>query len=79
MMEQSDRATADISDRATEAEERAREVALKNQLAKYKVIPFIGKCHNCEEPLNNGRRFCDLDCRNDFDYRLKRAFIYVRS
>ena len=32
-----------------------------------------GSCHNCDEPVNPGRLFCDAECREDYDYRQKRA------
>lgn len=29
-------------------------------------LPFIGRCHNCEEGLGSGQKFCDIDCRDDW-------------
>ena len=31
--------------------------------------PPCGECHYCGEPLNDGRRFCDADCRDDWQKR----------
>ena len=29
-----------------------------------------GFCLNCEEPLEDGHRWCDADCRDDFEKRM---------
>jgi hypothetical protein len=38
------------------------------------ALPATGDCHYCGEPVTDGRRFCDADCRDAWDYeaRLKR-------
>lgn len=32
-----------------------------------------GRCRNCEEALDDGRAFCDLDCCSDFADRQEAA------
>lgn len=56
----------EIIDRAQEEVERQLERSLqlaRNQSVKYHAI---GNCLNCEEPLDEGLRWCDADCRDDF-------------
>lgn len=59
----------DISDQATAREEQERELALAAQ-ARHGVMCFTGECYNCAEPIECGC-FCDVDCRDDFEQRLK--------
>lgn len=40
--------------------------------------PYTGYCYNCEEPLPAPQRFCDEDCRDDFDHRQERVRVNVR-
>lgn len=58
---------ADIIDLGND---RAQEI-LDEALAKRKPEgpPPCGACHNCFEPLPAGHRFCDLDCRADWERR----------
>lgn len=56
----------EIIDRAQQEIERQLERSLqltRNQGVKYRAI---GHCLNCEEPLADGVRWCDADCRDDF-------------
>jgi predicted nucleic acid-binding Zn ribbon protein len=61
----------DVFDQATEMEERDRDAAIAAQRNKTAVLPDIGHCHSCEEPRSDGRRFCDADCRDDYDREQK--------
>jgi hypothetical protein len=57
---------ADEIDRANEAAELFRENALKAH--KPVVVPAgIGMCLNCGADLAHDGRFCDAECRDDFD------------
>jgi len=56
----------DISDRATEREEFDRIIALRQQSARAPDIPATGECHNCAASVPPGARFCDRDCREDW-------------
>lgn len=31
--------------------------------------PPRGLCHNCDEPVGDGLRYCDKDCEADFNKR----------
>jgi hypothetical protein len=44
------------------------ELNLQQSLASRKTITLAdtGKCHNCEEPIQEGH-FCDSDCRDDHE------------
>lgn len=59
---------ADPVDRAV----AEQEIILQEQLRVARQAPiqrlaFIGACHNCHEPLTDQHRFCDVDCRDDFE------------
>lgn len=58
---------ADIIDMAHEREELLREAALENR--KPGAGAPNGRCFNCDEPLTDGHRFCDADCRDDWEKR----------
>lgn len=61
---------ADPLDRAVVEQEAL--LAEQLRLARQKtpeLISFTGKCHNCHESLDDGKRFCDVDCREDFEAR----------
>lgn len=34
---------------------------------KEESLRFRGYCHYCYEPVAHPQRFCDLDCRSDWD------------
>jgi hypothetical protein len=34
-------------------------------------LPGIGKCLNCEEQWSDGRRFCNAECRDDYQRMTK--------
>lgn len=61
---------ADASDLATAHEELLRESAL--QLRKASAPEPCGACLNCGEPLEPGLRWCDTDCRDDWEAVLRR-------
>lgn len=57
-------------DKASEREEQHRESALARR--KPSGPAPTGECHNCGESLAGDLRFCDADCRDDFERRQKR-------
>jgi len=56
---------ADIIDDAQEREEELRARAL--QFRKPEGPPACGYCYNCGEALGQGVRWCDADCREDWE------------
>jgi len=58
----------DIIDAGCDREERDREAAIA-QARRIDWLPFVGACHNCDAAVPNGHRFCDADCRDDWEKR----------
>lgn len=54
----------DDTDRATEREENARADALRER--KPEGPEPTGQCLNCERPLDAGLRWCDGECRDEW-------------
>lgn len=64
---------ADPMDRATVESERLLEEQLRvARSAKPISLPATGKCHNCDGGVQPTHRFCDSDCRDDYE-RMKRS------
>jgi len=57
---------ADLSDLKQE-ELLRRQIAYT--MTKKPELPATGECYNCEEELPPGARFCDSDCRDDWEKR----------
>jgi len=53
-----------VDDQATAVEERDRELAVRQR--KPEGPTPIGRCLHCELPLPDGMRWCDADCRDDW-------------
>ena len=63
---------ADEIDRGCENEQRDRDLAIAKarQKAQKAMLPPIGICYNCHEPVAEGERFCPgPDCRDDHQAR----------
>lgn len=60
-----------FDDRVDESVEFHREIAMRQR--KPEGPPAVGYCHNCHEPLQPGARFCDSDCRDDWENRNARG------
>ena len=60
----------DQLDDAQQLEEWFREQALDALQVAADMMPFTGRCYNCEAPLTVGS-FCDTDCRDDYQMREK--------
>jgi hypothetical protein len=58
---------ADEIDRANDQAELFLAAAIENNKAHRAVLKPTGQCLSCREPVPDGRRFCDADCRDDFD------------
>jgi len=39
---------------------------------RHATLPAVGQCYSCAEPVADGARFCDADCRQDWE-RAERA------
>lgn len=64
---------ADPVDRAVVEQEAALAESLRLARASApSPLPFIGSCYNCREPLADPLRFCDEDCRDDYQ-KISRA------
>lgn len=60
---------SDKADYAEEITEAARNAAIAAARKSKPQLPCKGACYNCDEPLGEGLRFCDADCRDDFVQR----------
>jgi len=56
----------DIIDKANERAEQLNELA-RSQRKPTGPVPN-GICHFCGEPIEHGGRFCDIDCRDDWQH-----------
>lgn len=56
---------ADIVDDASEREEELRAKALA--VRKPAGPPACGICYNCDVKVASGERWCDLDCKKDWE------------
>lgn len=70
---------ADFADDGQVMEELALQRALEAQrkAAEGPKLPPRGFCYNCEEPLEkidgkDLKLFCDADCCEDWEYRMKK-------
>lgn len=57
---------ADAMDRADIDNEVYFKAALANRRPE---LPFTGRCHNCDEPVEEPNKFCDRYCREDLEKR----------
>lgn len=65
---------ADIADDGADRAEFFLKLAKQRQEDESKrlVLPAIGRCYNCDELLGDDRRWCDEDCKADWEHREKR-------
>jgi len=56
----------DAIDAANELAEKEREATIQRDLAARKGPEFTGKCLNCESPVEKPRRWCDSECRDEW-------------
>ena len=61
-------AVADIADQANDRADQFLQHSLA-VAAKGGALPFKGECHNCQAELASPLRFCDHDCRDDWQRR----------
>ena len=60
----------DIYEQATEKEERDRDLAIQAARAKNQPLKITGFCLFCNQQLAS-RRFCDAECREDYEMQQK--------
>jgi len=61
----------DDADRASDREDIARAAAVEAVRARIERLPSLGYCYYCGEALRAGKRFCDADCRDDYERQEK--------
>lgn len=61
---------ADVFEQAAEREQRDRELSLKQRMQEGPKP--AGKCLHCDAPLAGSMRWCDADCRDEWQRRQKR-------
>jgi hypothetical protein len=54
----------DEADAADVTREQALAAALRRRHA---ALPAVGTCYSCGERVEDGRRFCDADCAQDWE------------
>jgi hypothetical protein len=61
---------ADLTDKATDYEEMARDaaVSLARVAAQRLRLPAVGQCHHCGEEVGPQARFCGPECRDDYEF-----------
>ena len=57
----------DQFDRASDLEQKDRDNAVAAIRRRCDALPYLGTCYYCGEHTKSGRRFCDADCRDDFE------------
>lgn len=59
-----------MSDEVDVANEQMEMTLASARSRRAPSLPTIGQCYNCEEPLKMGV-FCDGDCRDDYEKRVR--------
>lgn len=59
---------ADLTAQRAEVEEGL----LRRASRKPSGPPPIGECYFCQSPLTSGLRFCDAECRDDYQHQQTR-------
>lgn len=62
----------DVLDVASDNSEAWTASAVDNVLGSARHLKPKGICHNCADPIETGMRFCDEDCRDDYEWRQQR-------
>ena len=59
----------DDFDKASDLEQTVRDFAIERVRSQSKIFEPTGFCLNCREPISKSKRFCNIDCRDDFQKR----------
>jgi hypothetical protein len=60
---------SDEIDMASDQKQTMRDAAIRNASMFTSSHKACGKCLNCGEELKADLRWCNSDCRNDFEHR----------
>ncbi len=55
-------------DIATELEIIHREESIERKRTAERVLAPIGRCYACQKAFDDERRFCDAECRDDYEF-----------
>lgn len=58
---------SDEIDKAQEMDGFLRQIAIMQSVNTQPVANFTGFCFHCEEPVSYPRRWCNADCRDDWE------------
>ncbi len=58
---------ADEVDIADEVAETILQAQIDRARKDQETVKATGHCLSCDEPLEEGRRWCDADCRDDWE------------
>jgi hypothetical protein len=58
----------DEADAADVTREQALKAALNRRMA---TLPVTGRCYNCKAPVDGIHKFCDANCRIDWEREQK--------
>jgi hypothetical protein len=59
----------DIIDQAAALEQQLTDAYIAHARGALSNLLATGQCYNCENPLHAPHRFCDAECRDDFEHR----------
>ena len=62
----------DEFDRASDQEMQMLERTIAWASSRPPELTPIGECYNCSAALPEGHRFCDSDCRDDYQKRMRK-------
>lgn len=57
----------DLFDQASMREEQDRELCIGMARRAAESVPATGRCHWCDASVPPGYKFCDSDCRDDWE------------
>ena len=62
---------SDIFDNAQELEQYQRDLAIKEARSRNQPMKFTGRCLSCNSEIEKIGRFCDAECREQFELEQK--------
>lgn len=68
--------SGDIADQAAYTIELATEQAIEAARQSHSSAVYTGRCLYCRAPTEEGRRWCDSDCRDDWERNNRRGETY---